>query len=108
VLIGRKEDATRQLGLPKRTLGDYFTEQAIMHVMDLIQGGALYLDQKPGRERGELLHRLANSLPQVITVEEIDSRQQDLMQVSDLVCGAVYGVEMGNQRKWRLFEIIGV
>jgi hypothetical protein len=28
------------------------------------------------------------------------------MQVSDLICGTVFGVETGNERKQELFEII--
>jgi hypothetical protein len=106
ILIANKETAVEQLGLPRRALGDYFTELAVMRTVDLWQGGTLYLDEKPGRGRDALLWQLRVGLAEVGAVQEIDSHQDDLMQVSDLICGTVFGVETGNERKRELFEII--
>lgn len=105
VLIANKKMAIEHLGLSQRVLGDYFTELAVMRSADLWKHGSLYLDEKPGRGRDALLRRLAVHLP-VGVLEEVDSRQDDLMQVSDLICGTVFGVETGNERKRELFEII--
>jgi len=105
VLIASKETAVEHLGLSRRALGDYFTELAVMRTADLWRGGTLYLDEKPGKGRDALLQRLSVSLT-IGAVQEIDSHQDDLMQVSDLICGTVFGVETGNKRKRELFEII--
>lgn len=106
VLIADKKTAIEHLGLPRRVLGDYFTELAVMRTVNLWRGGTLYLDEKPGRGREALLQRLSAGLTEAEAPQEIDSRQDDLMQISDLVCGTVFGVETGNERKWELFEII--
>jgi len=39
-------------------------------------------------------------------VEDVDSKAFELMQVTDLFAGTVYGVETGNVKKEELFEII--
>jgi hypothetical protein len=106
VLIANKEMAIKHLCLPRRALGDYFTELAVMRTADLWRGGALYLDEKPGKGRDTLLQRLSAGLAKVGAPQEIDSHQDDLMQVSDLICGTVFGVKMGNERKRELFDII--
>lgn len=106
VLIARKDEAARYLSVPSRALGDWLTEMAVMHLSEALQGSAFYLDQKPGRGRRELVKRLATNLRGVISVEEVDSHQYDLMQICDLICGTVFGVEMGNERKRELFRII--
>ena len=105
-LIANKETAVEHLGLPRRVLGDYFTELAVMRTADLWRGGVLYLDEKPGKGRDALLQRLSVGLTEVGALQEIDSHRDDLMQVSDLICGTVFGVETGNERKRELFEII--
>jgi hypothetical protein len=106
VLIANKETAVEHLGLSRRVLGDYFTELAVMRTADLWRGGALYLDEKPGKGRETLLQRVSVGLTEVGALREIDSHQDDLMQISDLICGTVFGVETGNERKRELFEII--
>jgi len=106
VLIANKETAIEHLGLPRRVLGDYFTELAVMRTADLWRGGALYLDEKPVKGRDALLQRLSAGLAEVGAPQEIDSHQDDLMQVSDLICGTVFGIETGNERKRELFDII--
>ncbi|MBM4464828.1 MAG: hypothetical protein FJ014_04550 [Chloroflexi bacterium] len=105
-LIADKKTAIERLGLAQRVLGDYFTELAVMRTASLWRGGVLYLDEKPGKGRDALLQRLPVGLTEVGAVREIDSHQDDLMQVSDLICGTVFGVETGNERKRELFEII--
>jgi hypothetical protein len=106
VLIANKETAVEHLGLPRRVLGDYFTELAVMRTADLWRGGALYLDEKPGKGRDALLQRLSVGPTEGEALQEIDSHQDDLMQVSDLICGTVFGVDTGNERKQELFDII--
>jgi hypothetical protein len=106
VLIVNKETAVEHLGLSRRVLSDYFTELAVVCTADLWRGGSLYLDEKPGKGRDALLQRLSVSLTEVEALQEIDSHRDDLMQVSDLICGTVFGVETGNERKRGLFEII--
>lgn len=106
VLIANKETAVEHLGLSRRVLGDHFTELAVMRTVALWRGGSLYLDEKPGKGREALLQRLSVGLTEVGAPQEIDSHQDDLMQVSDLICGTVFGVETGNERKWELFDII--
>jgi hypothetical protein len=105
MLIGSKAEVQR-LGIAKRALADYFTEIAVLHVVESLRGSILYLDQKPGRSRDQLLPKLSRQLQEVEAVVEIDSREHDLMQIADLLCGTVYGVETGNLRKQELFEII--
>ena len=105
MLIGSKAEG-RRLGIARRVLADHFTEIAVLHVAESLRGSVLYLDQKPGRNRDQLLQKLSRQLQEVEAVAEIDSREHDLMQIADLLCGTVYGVEMGNLRKQELFEII--
>lgn len=106
VLIARKDEASRYLSVSSRALDDRLTEMAVMHLSGALQGSVFYLDQKPGRGRRELVKRLVTNLNGLISVEEVDSRQYDLMQVCDLICGTVFGVETGNERKQELFRII--
>ena len=106
VLIADKKTAIEHWGLARRVLGDYFIELAVMRTVNLWRGGALYLDEKPSKGREALLQRLSTDLTEAEAPQEIDSHQDDLMQISDLICGTVFGVETGNERKWKLFEII--
>lgn len=39
-------------------------------------------------------------------IEDVDSKAFELMQVTDLFAGTVYGIETGNVKKVELFEII--
>jgi hypothetical protein len=53
------------------------------------------------------LRALEDGRPVVLrAVKDIDSKRYDLMQVTDLFAGTVYGVETGNAKKEELFKII--
>ncbi len=117
ILVARKRDLDRRYFPGKDYMAyNYLAKQLVVRATIEVQGATLYVDKKQRTKRDNFLEylkaevnlrALEDGRPVVLrAVEDVDSKDSDLMQVTDLFVGTVYGVETGNVRKKELFEII--
>jgi len=117
VLVARKRDLDRRYFAGKDYLAyNYLAKRLVVRATTGVQGATLYVDKKQRTRRDNFLEylkaevnlrTLEDGRPVVLRgVEDVDSKAFQLMQVTDLFAGTVYGVETGSVKKIELFEII--
>jgi len=117
MLVAQKRDLDRRYFPGKDYLAyNYLAKRLVVQATIEVQGATLYVDKKQRTRRDNFLEylkaevnlrALEDGRPVVLRgVEDVDSKDSDLMQVTDLFAGTVYGVETGNVRKDELFKII--
>jgi len=117
VLIVQKHDLDRRYFPGKDYLAyNYLAKRLVVQATVGVQGATLYVDKKLRTRRDNFLEylkaevnlrALEDGRPVVLrAVKDVDSKGYDLMQVTDLFAGTVYGMETGNVRKEELFKII--
>jgi len=117
VLVARKEDLDARYFAGKDYLAyNYLAKRLVIQAIADVGGTTLYVDKKQRTLRDNFLEylkaevnlqALEDGRPIVLRgVEDVDSRASDLLQITDLFGGTVYGVETGNAKKRGLFEII--
>jgi hypothetical protein len=117
VLVAQKRDLDRRYFVGQDYLAyNYLAKRLVVRATTRVQGATLYVDKKQRTRRDNFLEylkaevnlrALEDGRPVVLrAVKDIDSKRYDLMQVTDLFAGTVYGVETGNAKKEELFKII--
>jgi hypothetical protein len=117
ILIAQKRDLDRRYFAGKDYLAyNYLAKRLVVRATARVQGATLYVDKKQRTRRDNFLEylkaevnlrALEDGRPVVLRgVEDVDSKAFELMQVTDLFAGTVYGVETRNVKKEELFEII--
>jgi hypothetical protein len=117
VLVAQKRDLDCRYFAGKDYLAySYLAKRLVVRATTGVQKATLYVDKKQRTRRDNFLEylkaevnlrALEDGRPVVLrAAKDIDSKRYDLMQVTDLFAGTVYGVETGNVKKEELFEII--
>jgi hypothetical protein len=117
MLVVQKHDLDRRYFAGKDYLAyNYLAKQLVVRATVGVQGATLYVDKKQRTRRDNFLEYLKAEInlraledgrPVVLQgVEDVDSKAFELMQITDLFAGTVYGIETGNVKKMELFEII--
>ena len=117
VLVAQKRDLDRRYFPVRDYMAyNYLAKRLVVRATVEVQGATLYVDKKQRTRRDNFLEylkaevnlrALEDGRPVVLkAVKDMESKRYDLIQVTDLFVGSVYGVETGNVRKEELFEII--
>jgi hypothetical protein len=117
MLVAQKRDLDRRYFPGQDYLAyNYLAKRLVVRATAGVRGATLYVDKKQRTRRDNFLEylkaevnlrALEDGRPVVLrAAKDIDSKRYDLMQVTDLFAGTVYGVETGNVKKEELFKII--
>ncbi len=112
-LIVNKELLTRPHLRSKESLYNYFVRQVLDHHLGAIRGARLILDEsvrskKAKTELRTYLRRMLNTRqedPKLTKITYHRSHTDNLLQVSDMVCGAIFArYEKSEDRYYRLIQ----